>query len=65
VLKADKARVTGLKGLTYLDKSADPKNPAKKTCAAFVFVFVLIAFDVCFGCPRGRLNASRGAPRAH
>jgi hypothetical protein len=24
-------QVTGLKGLTYLDKSKDPKNPAKKT----------------------------------
>jgi hypothetical protein len=23
--------VTGLKGLTYLDKSKDPKNPAKGT----------------------------------
>jgi hypothetical protein len=24
-------QVTGLKGLTYLDKSKDPKNPAKAT----------------------------------
>lgn len=30
VLSASKAQVRGLKGLTYLDKSADPKNPAKK-----------------------------------
>lgn len=30
VVKAASARVTGLTGLTYLDKSADPKNPAKK-----------------------------------
>lgn len=30
VLSAAKAQVRGLKGLTYLDKSADPKNPAKK-----------------------------------
>ncbi|KAF6256742.1 galactose mutarotase-like domain-containing protein [Scenedesmus sp. NREL 46B-D3] len=31
VLHVDKAKVTGLKGLTYLDKSKDPKNPAKQT----------------------------------
>lgn len=31
VLSASKAQVRGLKGLTYLDKSADPKNPARKT----------------------------------
>lgn len=31
MLHVDKARVTGLKGLGYLDKSKDPKNPEKKT----------------------------------
>jgi len=31
VLAVDKAKVSGLKGLTYLDKSKDPKNPAKGT----------------------------------
>lgn len=30
VVNAASAKVTGLKGLTYLDKSADPNNPAKK-----------------------------------
>jgi glucose-6-phosphate 1-epimerase len=30
VLSASKAKVRGLKGLTYLDKSADASNPAKK-----------------------------------
>jgi glucose-6-phosphate 1-epimerase len=30
VVNAASAKVTGLKGLTYMDKSADPNNPAKK-----------------------------------
>ncbi|GAX79977.1 hypothetical protein CEUSTIGMA_g7416.t1 [Chlamydomonas eustigma] len=30
VLSVDKAKVTGLKGLTYLDKGKDPKNPEIK-----------------------------------
>lgn len=30
VLHVGQAKVKGLKGLTYLDKSADPKNPASK-----------------------------------
>ena len=31
VLGIDVASVQGLKGLTYLDKSQDPKNPVEKT----------------------------------
>ncbi|KIZ00487.1 Putative apospory-associated protein C [Monoraphidium neglectum] len=31
VLGVTKAKVSGLKGLTYLDKSKDPKNPESKT----------------------------------
>lgn len=31
VLDVKKAKVTGLKGLTYLDKVKDPKNPSKQT----------------------------------
>lgn len=31
VLDIEKAKVRGLKGLEYLDKTVDPKNPAKKT----------------------------------
>eukprot|EP00878_Enallax_costatus_P001989 GHUV01002153.1.p1 GENE.GHUV01002153.1~~GHUV01002153.1.p1 ORF type:complete len:331 (+),score=115.11 GHUV01002153.1:115-1107(+) len=31
VLHVDQAKVSGLKGLTHLDKSQDPKNPSKKT----------------------------------
>jgi hypothetical protein len=32
VLNVNKAKVAGLKGLTYLDKSKDPKNPENKKC---------------------------------
>jgi hypothetical protein len=30
VLNVGKAKVSGLKGLTYLDKSKDPKNPSSQ-----------------------------------
>jgi glucose-6-phosphate 1-epimerase len=39
VLSASKAKVRGLKGLTYLDKSADAKNPAKKVEARDAVTF--------------------------
>jgi len=51
VAHIDKARVTGLKGLTYLDKVADSKNPPSKKDTAAAVTFTGPVDAVYLGAP--------------